>query len=132
MEIWIIIGLPIAGIVFLLDYLLRRKKWKENTKGEKASLIVNMVSVVPYMIFSAFGMLMGIVGYGAETAFGIALTDIMLVMGGIFFIIAAVAVIGTFILRKFGKIKASIWINVIALAYIVLVLSINTLAGKVF
>ena len=88
-----------------------------------------MASIVPYMIFSAFGMLMGIVGYGAETAFGIALTDIMLAMGGIFFIIAAVAVIATFILRKIGKIKASIWINVIAFAYILLVAIVHSLAG---
>ena len=46
MEIWIIIGLPIAVIIFLLDYLLRKTKWNENTRGEKTSLILNMVSVV--------------------------------------------------------------------------------------
>lgn len=131
MEIWVIISIPIAGIVFLLDYLLRRKKWKENTKGEKASLIVNMASVVPYMILSAFGMLMGIVGYDSQNAFGAILVDVTLAMGGIYFIIAAAAVIATLILRKIGKIKASIWINAAALAYIFLVAAVNYLAGTV-
>jgi hypothetical protein len=46
---------------------------------------------------------------------------------------AAAAVIGTTFLRKIGKIKASIWINAVALAlaYILLVAVVNYLAGTV-
>ena len=130
MEIWIIMSLPLAAIVFLLDYLLRRKKWKENTKGEKVSLIVNMASIAPYMILSAYGMFMGIAGYGTETDLGAVLMDIVLTMGFVFVIVAAVAVIATLILRKFGKIKASIWINAVAIAYIVLVTLVHVLIGE--
>ena len=129
MHIWIIMGLPIAGAVLLIDYLLRRKKWKDNTREEKLSLIVNMISGIPYLFFSAFGMLMGIVGSGAETSIGQVIYDVTLVLAGIYFIIAIAAIIATLILRKMGKLKASVWINVAALAYIVVVAFVNYLTG---
>ena len=89
-----------------------------------------MFSVGPYIFLSALGMLWGIVSGSAETAFGETLNDATLVIAGVYFIVAIVAVIMSFILRKIGKIKASTWINVIAFAYIVVVLGLNSLAGK--
>ena len=74
-------------------------------------------------------MLWGIVEYVPETAFGNVLYDVTLIMAGIYFIIAFVAVILTFILRKLGKAKASIWVNIIAFAYILVVFLVNFLAG---
>ena len=130
MNPWILIGLPVAGIVFLLDYLLRRKKWNNNTDGEKLSLVVNMVSVVPYMILSAFGVLMGIVGCSSESVLGNLIYDVTLVMGAIYVFVALASVIGTLILRKIGKIKASIWINVISIAYIAVVAIVNSIASE--
>ena len=130
MEIWFIIATPIAGIIFLLDYLWRRKKWKDNTKSEKVSLIVHMFSVVPYLFFSAVGILMGITGNTTETQFGNWLYNLTLNMAGFYFIIAILALISTLILRKIGKTKASIWINVIAIAYIIVLILINYLAGE--
>ena len=132
MNPWIIITLAAAVIVFGLDYLLRRKGWKANTKTEKISLLVNMFSVGPYVFLSFLGMLWGIVPGSPESAFGELVYDATLFLGSIFFIIAAVASIATLILRKIGKAKGSIWINVIALAYIVLVFFVNYLAGSVF
>ena len=131
MNIWIIILLAAAGIVFGLDYLLRRKAWKDNSKKEKISLLVNMFSVGPYIFLSALGALWGIVPGSPETALGEVLYDTTLIMGGIYFIVAAVAVILSLVFRKKGKLKASIWINVIALAYILTVLAVNSLAGKI-
>ena len=131
MNPWVSILLVTAGAVFGLDYLLRRKKWKDNSKSEKISLIVNMFSVGPYIFLSVLGMLWGIVANSPETAFGEALYDATLMLGGIYFVIAGAAVILSFIFRKKGKIKASIWINVIAFAYIAAVLGVNHLAGKV-
>ena len=129
MNPWVIILLAMAGIVFGLDNLLRRKKWKDNSKEEKISLIVNMFSVGLYIFLSALGILWGIASDSPETAFGEALYDATLMMGGTYFIVAIVAVIASFILRKIGKIKASIWTNVIALLYIVVVLAVNSLVG---
>ena len=131
MNIWIIILLAAAGIVFGLDYLLRRKAWKDNSKKEKISLLVNMFSVGPYIFLSALGALWGIVPGSPETALGEVLYDATLVMGGIYFVVAAVAVILSLVFRKKGKLKASIWINVIALVYIATVLAVNSLAGKI-
>ena len=129
MNPWVIILLVMAGIVFGLDYLFRRKKWKDNSKEEKISLIVNMFSVGLYMFFSALGLLWAIATDSPETAFGEALYDATLMMGGTYFIVAIVAVIASFILRIIGKLKASIWTNVIALLYIVVVLVVNSLVG---
>ena len=131
MNPWVMILFVMAGIVFGLDYLIRRKKWKDNSKGEKISLLVNMFSVGVHIFLSVLGMLWGIVAYSPETAFGAALYDATLMLGGIYFIVAAAAVILSFIFRKTGKIKASIWVNVIAFAYIAVVLTVNSLAGKI-
>ena len=120
-----------AGAVFGLDYLLRRKKWKDNSKEEKISLLVNAFSVGPYLFLSALGLLWGIVPGSPETSFGEMLYDVTLEMGGIYFLVAAAAVILSFVFRKIGKNKASIWINVIAFVYIVVVLGLNAFAGKI-
>ena len=130
MNPWIIILFVMAGIVFGLDYLCRRKKWRDNSKSEKISLLVNMFSVGVYIFLSALGMLWGIVAYSPETAFGEILYDATLMLGGIYFIVAIAAVILSFVLRKIGKVKASIWTNVIALAYIAAVLTVNYLVGN--
>ena len=131
MNPWVIILFVMAGIVFGLDYLFRRKKWKDNSKGEKISLLVNMFSVGVYIFLSALGMLWGIVAYSPETAFGEILYEATLMLGQVYFIVAVAAVILSFVFRKMGKIKASIWTNVIAFAYIVVVLTVNYLAGKI-
>ena len=131
MNPWMIITLVMAGIVFGLDYLFRRKKWKENSKGDKISLLINMFSVGPYAFLSALGMLWGIASNSPETDLGEVLYDATLMMGGIYFVIAIAAVIASLILRKKEKTKASIWVNVIALAYIAVVLTINSLVGKI-
>ena len=130
MNPWLIIAVIGAGIVFLLDYLLRRKKWADNTKTERNSLIIHMISVPLYVFLSIFGLLWGIVAYSPDTAFGEILYDVTLTLGGYYWIIAAAAAIGSFVLRKIGKAKASIWINVIALAYMAVLLGVNSIAGK--
>ena len=131
MNPWIIIALATAGAVYVVDFLLRRKKWKDNSKQEKISLLVNMFSVCPYIFLSVLGMLWGIAAGSPETDFGMMLFEATLVMGATYYIVAAATVILTFLLRKKGKTKASIWINIIAMMYIVAVLSINSLAGKI-
>ena len=128
---WIIILFVMAGIVFGLDYLIRRKRWKDNSRGEKISLIINMFSVGPYIFLSVFGMLWGIVSNSPKTAFGEAVYDATLMLGGIYFIVAIAAVILSLVFRKKGKTKASIWVNVIALLYIAVVLAVHELAGKI-
>ena len=76
-------------------------------------------------------MLWGITLNSPETAFGEVLYDATLMMGSTYFIVAVVAAIASLILRKKEKTKASIFVNVIALAYIVVVLTINSLVGKI-
>ena len=131
MNPWILILLAMAGLVFCLDRLIRRKKWKDNSKAEKLSLLVNMFSVGPHAFLAALGTLWGIVPVAPKTALGQALYDATLMLGGIYFIIAIAAVVLSFVFRKTGKIKASIRVHVIAFVYIAAVLAVNSLAGKV-
>ena len=131
MNIWIIILLMAAGVVFGLDCLLRRKAWNKNSKEEKISLLVNMFSAGPYIFLSALGALWGIVPGSPETPLGEVLYDVTLIMGGTYFLVAAAAVILSLIFRKKGMLKASIWINLIAFMYIATVLAVNSLAEKI-
>ena len=96
---------------------------------EKISLILNMFFVGVYAFASILGMLCGITGSGADTAFGQALYDVTLLMLGFNFVVALVATIGSLILRRKGKTKASIWINVIGLGYMIILFVINSLTG---
>ena len=130
MNPWLIILFVMAGVVFGLDYLVRRKKWNDNSKEEKVSLIINMFSVGIYAFLSILGMLWGIAAGTPETALGEVLYYVTILMAGSYFIIAFIAVILSFILRKIGKIKASIWTNIIALLYIIVVFAVNFLAGE--
>ena len=125
---WIIIALVLAVIVFGIDYLLR-KKWKDNSKFEKISLIIHMCSRGPYVFLSGLGMLWGIVDSNPKTTFREFIYKLTLMIGEYYFIVAVVTMIVSFILRKKGKIKASVWINVLSLLYIIAVLSINALVG---
>ena len=130
MNPWLIITIVMAGVVFVIDYVLRRKKWNDNSKEEKTSLLVNMFSVGPYIFLSALGLLWGIVAGSPETAFGIMVYKVTLMMGATYIVVAAVAVIMSLIFRKKCKIKASIWVNIIAFAYIAIVRAVNSLADK--
>ena len=131
MNPWVIILFTMALIVFGIDFLLRKKKWKENSKEEKISLIVNMFSVGPYIFLSILGMLWGIVPGSPDTSFGEILYDVTLMISGTYFLVAGAAVILSLAFRKSGKTKASIWVNVIAFLYIAAVLAINSFASKV-
>ena len=129
MNPWITMILLTAPVVFLIDYILRRKKWKDNTKLEKISLVIHMISIIPYLFLSVLGMLWGIAGNSPETDFGNMIYDATLTLAGLYFVVAIIAAIATFVLRKIGKTKASIWINIIAFAYIAIILFFNYLAG---
>ena len=132
MNIWLTLTLIAAAIVYGIDYLVRRKKWRDNTKDEKISLLVNMFSIGPHLFFSAAGLLWSIGSGRPENAFAAVMYDVTLAMGSIYFFLAAAAAIASLVLRKMGRSKASTWINVIALAYIVIVLGISGLLGGAF
>lgn len=81
----------------------------------------------PWIIILLLGLLWGITESGADTAFGEGLYNVTLAMLGLNWIVALVAALGSFVLRKKGKIKASILINVIGLGYMIILFAINYL-----
>lgn len=128
---WLLILFASAGFVFCLDYLVRKKRWKDNSGAEKLSLLVNMFSVGPHAFFSMLGLLWGIVPLTPKTQFGMILYDVTLTLGEVYFAVALAAVMMSFVFRIKGKAKAGIWVNVIAFLFIAVVLAVNSLAGKV-
>ena len=130
MVLWSVICLMPAGIVLLLDYLFRRKKWEDNTNEEKISLIVNMIAAGVHLYLSIWGVFWPLIRVRPETAFGNTLFNTTLILAITYFIVAIVVTITAPILRKTGKIKASIWINIIALVYISLVLLVSYLTVR--
>lgn len=80
MNPWVFILLVGAAAVFGLDLLIRRKKWQNNSRGEKISLIIHMFSIGPHAFLSGLGMLWGLAAGSPETAFGQILYDVTLVL----------------------------------------------------
>ena len=117
MAVWSIPTLAFAGIVFLIDFIMRRKKWSENTKTEQIGLILTLLVSFPYMFSSAYGLLFGIVGPQGTSPFMLTLYEIVVLGGkGIVFVCLA-ATVASLILRKCGKATASNWSLVIGLLY---------------
>ena len=130
MNPWIIVLVIGAAVIFLLDYLVRRKKWNGNTKAEKISLVLNMITAPCYVFLSLLGILWEIVAGDGSTAFGQVICDATMMMGRYYWIVAIAAVVSSLVLRKKSKVKASIWVNVIAVLYIVAALGLNSLADS--
>lgn len=124
---WIILGLFLAGLYYLVDRLVRRKKWKNNTKQEKASLIISMVCLPVYAFFSALGALIGIVAGGSSPAAEL-LWMASVVVGGLFWMAALGITVASLVLRKRGKLRASCMIHVFGMGLVVLELALMLLS----
>lgn len=117
MIIWIVPTLFFAGIVLLIDFIARRKKWHENTKTEKTGLVLTLLVSFPYIFCSIYGSLFGIVGPQGASSLMIALHEIVVLGGkGIVFVCLA-ATIASLILRRRGKTAASNWSLLSGLLY---------------
>lgn len=125
MIIWIVPTLIFAGVVLLIDCLLRRRKWGENTKTEKIGLILTLLVPFPYIFCSIYGSLFGIVGPRGNTPLMIALHEIVVLGGvGIVFVCFA-ATVASLVLRRRGKAAASNWSLLIGLLYCVLITGVS-------
>ena len=117
MIVWSIPTLAFAGIILLVDFIARRKKWDENTKTEKIGLILTLLVSFPYIFCSIYGVLFDIVGAKGTSALMIALYEIVVLGGkGIVFVCLA-ATVASLVLRRLGKAAASNWSLVIGLLY---------------
>ena len=125
MIIWIIPILLFAGIILLVDFIVRRKKWSQNTKTEKIGLILTVVAAFPYIFCSIYGLLLGIVGAHGASAVMVVLHNIVELCGkGIVFVCLA-AVIASLVLRKLGKAIASNWSLGIGLIYCAVITGVS-------
>lgn len=127
MIIWLVPTLGLAGIVLLIDFIARRKKWSENTKSEKNGLILTLLCSFPYLFCSIYGALFGIVGKHGTSAFMAVLHEIVVLGGkGIVFVCLA-ATIASLVLRKKGKAAASNRSLVIGLIYCAVITGVSFL-----
>jgi hypothetical protein len=114
---------------FLLDLLIRRTSWKNNTKDEKISLIINFITIPIYFLLGSVGVLFGIVDCSAQTELGKMLFDISVVMGSFTGITVIIVSVISIILRKQGRVRASKWVHIGSLAYIMLFAGIYNLSS---
>lgn len=121
------IGLMIA--FFLLDLLIRRTSWKNNTKDEKISLIINFITIPVYVLMGSIGVLFGIVDCNAQTEFGKMLFDVSVVLGTFTGFTAVIVSVSSIILRKKGRPRASKWVHIGSLAYLMLFAGIYNLSS---
>lgn len=120
--IWMVPALFYAAVVFLLDFLVRRKRWKENTKQQKTSLILTLVFAFPFVFLSFLGLFMGIEGTSSTNPVAVFLNKAAITGGLAIWAVCLGATIASVILRKKGKDKASITVQVAAFIYCMLVL----------
>lgn len=126
---FILTGIVLMFVFFGVDYLVRRKKWKDNTKDEKASLIINLVTIPVYYIMGTVGILFAIVGTTAKTEFGNILFEISGVLSSFTGVIVLIVTIGALILRKKGQVRGSKWIHMGSFIYIMLYAALANLSN---
>ncbi len=127
MIIWVVPTLLFAGTVLLIDFIVRRKKWQENTKNEKIGLVLTLLVSFPYIFCSIYGALIDIVGAQGTSSLMITLHEIVVLGGkGVVFICLA-ATIASLILRKCGKAAASNWSLLIGFLYCAVITGVSFL-----
>lgn len=127
MIIWIVPTLIFAGVVLLIDFIMRRKKWGKNTKSEKIGIIMTLVMSFPYIFCSIYGALFGIVGPQGTSSLVNILHEIVVWGGkGVMFVCLA-AMIVSLVLRKLGKAVASNWSLLIGFFYCAVITGVSFL-----
>ena len=107
MLIWCAPTLCLAAVVLLIDFVLRRKKWSENTKSEKNGLILTLVVSFPYIFCSIYGRLMGLVDPRGKGALTDLIFEVLLVAGKGTIFVCLAALVASLVLRRQGKAVAS-------------------------
>lgn len=128
MSIWFIMGAILAGIVFVIDLIARRKTWNKNTKEEKISLIISFVCCPFYLFLSILGIFWGIYEGSYDTRIGEILHDVSIGMSAFFGLFALSALILSIVFRKIGKTKRSALIHLVPLGYAVLCALLSTIS----
>lgn len=128
MYIWFLLGAFFAGIYYLLDLAIRRRRWKNNTVPEKRSLALGMACMPFFAFFSYLGLFLGITGDGDGSFFGV-LYSVSLYMGAAMGVISLACVIASLILRRQGKAAASGIVSLAALGYCFIVVILYVVAG---
>jgi len=119
---WCVPSLIYSGIVLLIDFIFRRKTWKENTKSEKTGLLLTLLFSFPYVFSSTYGALFGLETYGYGP-FQKAIHTFVITGGFGISVVSIAATIASLILRKKGKSKASNWTLIIGFLYCALIVS---------
>ena len=116
-------------VFFGLDMLIRKTGWKDNTHDEKISLAINLLTIPVYYLMGSVGVLFGMVGTTAETELGTILFDISTILGAFTGVIVLIISIVSIILRKQGRTRASKWVHMGSLVYIMLFAGIYNLSN---
>ena len=115
--IWCVPSLCFTGVVLLIDFIVRRKKWSENTKSEKIGLALTLLVSFPYIFCSIYGYLFRILGARRNSPLMKALYEIAVAAGVGTVFVCIIATIASLVLRKKGKAAASNRVLLLGLLY---------------
>ena len=127
--IWLVPSLLGAGIVLLIDFIVRRKKWKENTKTEKIGLILTVLFSFPYIFGSVYGVLLGILGTYSESPVEELINKVIVYGGKAIGPVCLTATIASLVLRKIGRSNVANRSLIIGFAYCMLIIGASYILG---
>ena len=110
--IWILLAVAATGIVWLIDFIVRRKTWNQNTQAEKGSLVMTFMFSFPYIFTSVAGTLLGKLDLGEK-----ALSPIVVAAGYATPAVVIAGVLESIILRKQGKVAEANLAQIFAFGY---------------
>lgn len=128
-KMFLVTAIVMIIVFFGLDYLIRRTGWKKNTKDERVSLIINFVTIPVYYFMASAGILFAMVGTTAETKVGTFLFELSTILSAFTWLIVLLVSIVSIVLRKQGRTRASKWVHMGSLIYIMLYAAIANLSN---
>ncbi len=117
---FVLIGILLVVLFFGLDFLVRRTKWSDNTKDEKVSLIINMITIPIYYLMGSVGILFAMVDTTARTELGKMLFEVSAVLASFSGAVVFAISIASIVLRKKGQTRGSKWVHMGSFIYIML------------
>lgn len=131
MFMWILLIISYLVILGLVDYLIRKKHWRDNSLEEKRSLLVYFGCGIVYLVFSMIGVFVGISGEPYESGVGIALFNIAAYMSMATPAVCAIVSVLNIMLRKKNEFSKSNRIHLLAIIYILVSLLLSFIADAI-
>lgn len=128
---WIFLSLSYIVVLFLADYGLRKKHWRNNSVEEKRSLLIYITCGILYLICSMMSVFMGMAGEPYMSGFGLFMFKTAAYMSMAMPLVCLAVLGGNILLRKKNHLKKANQLHLIAIVYILLTTVITFMADAI-